>query len=108
MTRPKKEPEDKRDNRLTFYMNELEQERLTVWQHLDLDKTKMVSKSLAQFMTNLEKPPNGLKQARHEKIMQPDNEPKSRLYLCAWPHCLARMGPAFPSSILPDMWRTAN
>lgn len=86
MARPKKSEEEKKDKRLTFYMTEEEETRLnSVATHLDLEKTKIVAKALTQFLATLENPPDGLKQARHEKIMQSDTEP-GQGYICARGH----------------------
>ena len=86
MARPRKEPEDKKKRRLTFYMTETEEERLnSVAAHLELEKTRIVAKALAQFVATLENPPKELKRAFVERVMKSDRE-DGEGYVCSHGH----------------------
>ena len=83
MARPKKAEDAKRDRRLTFYMTDEEETRLnTVAAHMGLDKTKVIAKALDRWIQTLENPPEVLKQAKYEKIMELGRE-EGEGYICS-------------------------
>lgn len=86
MARPRKELEDKRDKRLTFYMTEEERARLdAVAAHLRLDMTKVIAKALDQFVHGLENPPEALSQAFIRNIVNSQRE-DGEGYVCSHGH----------------------
>ncbi len=75
MARPRKNEEDKKDKRLTFYMTEEEQQRLNVLaDHLGLEKTRIVAKALDTWIHTLENPPEPLKRAFIGKVVKSREE----------------------------------
>lgn len=83
MARPKKAGDEKRDRRLTFYMTEEEEIRLNaVAAYMGLDKTKVIAKALDRWIQTLENPPETLKQAKYNKIMEIDRE-EGEGYICS-------------------------
>lgn len=86
MARPRKAHGDKRDKRLTFYMTDDEAARLSaVADHMGLEKTKIVAKALDEWIHRLENPPEVLKQAKYEKIMELGSE-EGEGYICSRGH----------------------
>lgn len=100
MARPKKDPDEKKSERLTLYFTPGEAERLSILSiSMSLDKTKVISKALEQYVKTLENPPPALRQASHEKIMQENNE-RLNGFICAQGHAfwLEWIWPAPPLS----------
>lgn len=86
MARPRKELEDKRDKRLTFYMTEEERARLdAVAAHLRLDKTKVIAQALDQYIHGLESHPEALSQALVGDVVKSQRE-EGRGYVCSHGH----------------------
>ena len=86
MARPKKEPGEKKTERLTLYFTPGESERLNIIsESMTLDKTKVIGKALEQYVKTLEDPPQNLRKASYEQIMQQDKE-KVNGYICAQGH----------------------
>ncbi|BAF60627.1 hypothetical DNA-binding protein [Pelotomaculum thermopropionicum SI] len=86
MPRPKKQPGEKRDRRLTVYLTEKEEDRLNmIAGHLGIDKAKFVVKAINNEIARLENPPAQLAQARYEDIIKKDVEYLSG-YVCSNGH----------------------
>lgn len=86
MARPRKNVEDKRDKRLTFYMTTEEEERLSIIaEHLGMEKTRVVAKALDKWIQTMKEQPEQIKQAKYEKIMELDHE-DGEGYICSKGH----------------------
>lgn len=86
MARPKKDPKDKKDRRLTHYMTEGQETRLDlVASFLKEDKTEFVQKAIDERINRLDDPPLALIQAKHEQIMNEKQEQVSG-FVCARGH----------------------
>ena len=86
MARPRKNEEDKKDRRLTFYMTTDEAERLnTVATHLGMEKTRVVAKALDTWIHALENPPEPLQRAFIERVMNSRSE-DGEGYICSKGH----------------------
>lgn len=100
MARPKKPKSEKKDKRLTVYFTEEESQALShLIQHLNLDKAKIITKALEQYVAQLENPPERIRKAKTENIMK---ETKEQLngYVCSRGHTfwLERAWPSPPVS----------
>lgn len=86
MARPKKDPKEKKDKRLTHYMTEDQEKRLElVSDFLNEDKTQFVEKAIEERIIRLNEQPPQLRQASHEKIMKEDSQ-RTKGYICANGH----------------------
>lgn len=86
MSRPKKAESDKREQRLTLYLTQEEEEALEIVAgHLDTDKTKCVLRAISQWIQLLENPPEPITKAKLEKIMQSSREEVTG-YICTNGH----------------------
>ncbi len=86
MARPKKDPGERRDKRLTLYLTSPELEQLNLLAGAsELDKTKILNRALQRYFKTLEEPPRALRQAKREQIMNRDKEQVSG-YICVKGH----------------------
>lgn len=86
MARPKKDPGEKRDKRLTLYLTSTEYDQLNLLAEAsNLDKTKIMNRALQQHFKTLEEPPPALRLAKQEQIMNQDKLQVSG-YVCANGH----------------------
>ncbi len=86
MARPKKPISEKKEKRLTVYFTEEKNQALShLSQHLNLDKTKVLTQALEQYVAQLENPPEPIRKAKTENIMK---ETKEQLigYVCSRGH----------------------
>lgn len=71
MPRPKKQGEAKKDNRLTVYLTDMEAEVLrAVSERDEKPMTQLVTSAVREWLLRLLEPPESLRKARHEKIME--------------------------------------
>ncbi len=88
MARPKKEPQEKRDKRLTLYLTGQEREQLQILsESTGLDKTKIIARALRDYIKTLEDPPSVLRKERQHEIMRAEQEQVSG-YVCMNGHLL--------------------
>jgi len=86
VARPKKETDDKRDQRLTVYLSEQEQTSLRdVSEQQQRSMTQIVSEALRDWLLRLMEPPESLRKARYEKIME-EKSLMARGYICRHGH----------------------
>jgi len=86
VARPKKDPEEKKDKRLTLYFTQAEFEQLNIIsESIASDKTKIITKALNNYLKALENPPPALKQASYEQIMSREKEQVNG-YICSQGH----------------------
>lgn len=100
MARPKKDESEKRENRLTVYLTDDERDTLaTVAEQENRAMTQVVIVAVKEWINRLMNPPELLKQAKYEKIMQTHKE--SLLgYICRnghpfWIEWASATGPRF-------------
>ncbi len=71
MVRPKKNPADRKENRLTLYLTKAENLRLeSLARHLGDNKTTIVTRALEQYIKNHENPPETLQKAAKKEIQE--------------------------------------
>lgn len=71
MPRPKKQDEAKKDNRLTVYLTDTEAEALrAVSERDERPMTQVVTSAVREWLLRLLEPPESLRMARREAIMQ--------------------------------------
>ena len=86
MARPKKDPGDKRDKRLTVYLTGKEEKMLNVLaESTGLSKNSIISKAMDQYVSALEDPPPRLRKEKLNEIMSLDEE-RVRGYCCTAGH----------------------
>ena len=86
MARPKKDPGDKRDKRLTVYLTGKEEKMLNMLaESTDLSKNSIISKAMDQYVNTLEDPPPRLRKEKLNDIMRLDEE-RVRGYYCTAGH----------------------
>ena len=86
MARPKKDPEEKRENRLTLYLTNREEEELNLLaDSMGLNKTKIISRALQNYVKILENPPPVLRKNKVHEVMRLEEE-RVRGYVCANGH----------------------
>ncbi len=82
MARPKKDTNEKRDKRLTIYLTQLEEDTLnTIQSILSIDKTKFIIKSMHNEINHLENPPEQIKKAKYQAIINSKEDSVSG-YIC--------------------------
>lgn len=75
MARPKKAANEVRDNRLTIYLTDNEKESLhRVSEAQNRPMTQLVNTAVQEWLNRLIEPPEGLRTARYENIMEQDTE----------------------------------
>ena len=88
MPRPKKDPRDKRDRRLTVYLTGKEEKTLNMLtESTGLSKNSIISKAMDQYVSTLEDPPPALIKEKMDEIMNLDEE-RVRGYICTAGHPL--------------------
>ena len=88
MARPKKDPGDKRDKRVTVYLTGKEEKMLNVIaESTGLSKNNIISKAMDQYVSTLEDPPPRLRKEKLNEIMSMDEE-RVRGYICTAGHPL--------------------
>jgi len=86
MPRPKKAQDEKKDRRLTVYLSESEQDALRdVSDQQQRSMTQIVTDALRDWLLRLVDPPESLRKARREKIMQ-EQSLTVRGYVCPKGH----------------------
>ncbi len=106
MVRPKKDPGERKTQRLTLYLTEAEAERLNLLsQTLNTEKTKILTQALDGYIKTLENPPPALRRASYEQIMKEGQERLSG-FICSRGHAfwLEWVWPSPPESC-PCCWR---
>ncbi len=88
MARPKKDPEEVRDKRLTIYLTGKEERLLSgLAESTGLSKNNIISKAMDQYVATLEDPPLALRKEKLNTIMSLDEE-RVRGYICTAGHPL--------------------
>ena len=88
MARPKKNPETKRDKRLTLYLTGGEEEQLNLLaESTGINKTKIIARALQDYVKRLEDPPEPIKKSRLHEVMSVDKE-SVKGYACVSGHLL--------------------
>lgn len=98
MARPKKDPGDKRDKRLTLYLTGKEEEQLNILaESTGLNKTKIIASAMQQYVKTLEDPPPALRKEKLHEIMRMERESVDG-YVCkdGHPFWLERVWPSPP------------
>lgn len=113
MARPLKPEGERRTERLTVYLTGQEEEQLNnLAQAMDTDKAKIAVNALNRYIRSLEDPPESLRKARQEVIMQQSREHVTG-YVCANGHAFwleaawpapARRCPACGNDSLKTTW----
>ncbi len=86
MVRPRKPEGEKKNKRLTVYLTEQEEEQLdALSKGLEMKKTKIFTRALENYVKTLDEPPEPLKQAKKEMIMDVDTE-RVNGYICSNGH----------------------
>lgn len=86
MPRPKKTNTAKKDNRLTVYLTDTEAEALkAVSERDERPMTQIVTSAVREWLLRLLEPPESLRRARHETIMQ-EQSLMVRGFICANGH----------------------
>ena len=86
MPRPRKDDSDRRDNRLTVYLSDDEQNALRdVSETEERSMTQVVTEALRDWILRLVDPPESLRKARYEKIMD-EQSLMVRGYVCERGH----------------------
>ena len=86
MPRPKKNDEARKGNRLTVYLTEQEAEALkVVSEQEDRPMTQIVTTAVRDWLLRLLDPPESLRKAKHEKIMEEQSE-MVRGFICERGH----------------------
>ena len=88
MARPKKDPEAKRNKRLTLYLTGGEEDQLNLLaESTGINKTKIIARALQDYVKRLEDPPEPIKKNRLHDVMSVDKE-SVKGYVCGNGHLL--------------------
>lgn len=88
MARPKKDPEEKRDKRLTVYLTSRELAQLKLLaESMGVNKAKIISGALQEYVKTLENPPPALRKEKLHEIMNAEQE-RVNGYVCTKGHPL--------------------
>ncbi|QQE81547.1 hypothetical protein [Alicyclobacillus sp. SO9] len=86
MPRPKKDVADRRDNRVTVYLSDSEHAALKdVAEREERSMTQVLTQALRDWLMRLLEPPESLRKARMEKIME-EQSLTVRGYMCSRGH----------------------
>lgn len=86
MPRPKKAEQEKRENRLTVYLTDQERDTLTaVAEREGRPMTQIVVRAVKEWIDRLLDPPEALKKAKFERIMEQQEE-SVRGFVCPRGH----------------------
>jgi len=75
VARPKKDPGEKRENRLTLYLTSREEEELNLLaESMGVNKTKIITRALQNYVKTLENSPPVLRKNKMHEVMRLEEE----------------------------------